>query len=267
MKVRKRNPWLAGVLTFLALGVGHVYAGAPGRGLALVALYLAGLIAGGLFGLYSTFFGFVALAVFVVVLYLYVIADAARIARNNREYAQAWYNRWYWYVLFGAIVIVGFNLLFAHRGTLLGYESYRLSANSMKPTLRAGDLITVDTRYTRPRIGDVVVFASPTHPSIPYVKRIAALGGDSIAIVDGQVVVNGRADKALAVPAAMRRERYSISVPAIRVPAGEVYVLGDWRDNSSDSRFWGPIPADKIIGKVTYIWFSRDYGRIGTKVR
>ena len=87
-----------------------------------------------------------------------------------------------------------------------------------------------------------------------------------MSISDGLVIRNGEPENLLLVPEDRRQRDYSISMDKVEVQNNEVFLLGDWRDNSNDSRFWGTVPVDDIIGKVTYIWFSKDVARIGLAV-
>src|SRR5690606_7853497 len=118
-----------------------------------------------------------------------------------------------------------------------GYETYQIPAKSMEPTLQVGDFITVNTRYHQPKVGDVVVFLYPKDRSIPYVKRVAAVGNDTVSINNGIVTRNGEPENLLLVPESQRLRDYSITMEERQVPENEVFFLGDWRDNSSDSRF------------------------------
>ena len=267
MEKKKRNAWLAGIMSLFAPGLGHVYVGDPKNGLLIVVGFICALLAGGAFGVYSTFYGILVFSVLALGFYVVLITSAVRRALVSKDYELSWYNRWYWYGLIFVSVTAAFQLLFAFRGPVLGYETYRIPAASMAPALRVGDFITVDTRYSRPVVGDVVVFRWPKDPKITYVKRIAALGGDSIAIAKGDVLVNGVVQRELSVSPEIRQHPFSISMAEQKVPDGRFFVLGDWRDNSNDSRFWGTVPLNHLVGKVTYIWLSNDLERIGTIVR
>jgi signal peptidase I len=264
--IKKRNPVLAAVLSFLAPGLGHVYAGDAKKAAVLIGIEFGAILLLGLTGLLSTFYGLVGLIAFAVVFYIYVIVSSIQLAHNRNEYQLKAYNRWYWYV--GLIIVLSLltNVIFGFRGTLLGYETYSIPAQSMDPALQVGDFITVDTRYKDIEVSDVIVFPYPENRNILFVKRVAALGNDTVSIVNGEVIRNGKPVPALSVPADRRQFEYSISMQEIRIPENEIFVLGDWRDNSRDSRTWGTVPARDIIGKVTYIWYSKDLNRIGKKV-
>lgn len=155
----------------------------------------------------------------------------------------------------------------------------RIVNDAMAPTLKLGARISVDPtayRTRRPQVGDIIAFHPPTgadanacgdrggplqrlcaHASggpgtQTFAKRIVAGPGDRIAILRGQVLRNGHpAAEPFITPC---RDGTGCDFPkAITVPAGSYYVLGDNRGNSSDSRFWGAVPATAIIGKVAVV--------------
>jgi signal peptidase I len=124
---------------------------------------------------------------------------------------------------------------------------------SMELTLEQNDRVLVsklDYRFGVPQRGDIIVFNPPTDSTIPYVKRVIAVGGDTIDLRDGKVYVNGK----LIEYAETRGQPTTPQAPRItypfKLPQGEVFVLGDNRQSSSDSRTFGSVPVGNIIGKV-----------------
>ncbi len=133
-------------------------------------------------------------------------------------------------------------------------EPVRVRSDSMEPTLPSGAILLIDklTYLTRdPHRGDIVVTADPrTGESI--VKRVVAVGGDSVGIEDGQLIVNGASVVESYIDNA---EMDGFFTGPDVVPPGEVYLLGDNRDTSEDSRTFGTVDADDIEGRVlTTIW-------------
>ncbi|OFW67046.1 MAG: signal peptidase I [Actinobacteria bacterium RBG_13_63_9] len=125
---------------------------------------------------------------------------------------------------------------------------------SMQPTLLEGDRILLSRltyHFRDPRAGDVVVFHSPQNAGEDLVKRIVAVAGDRVAIRDGDLYVNGTA---LAEPYLLNDD-FGGTLQEREVPEGFVFVMGDNRDQSGDSRFFGPIDTDLIIGEAFCIYW------------
>ena len=128
----------------------------------------------------------------------------------------------------------------------------RVDGQSMEPTLSTGQLVVVNKlayRLGEPTIGDIVVFYFPRDPDQEYIKRLIGLPGDQIKIEDGTVYVNGQA---LDEPYLAIHPNYTGSWT---VPSNQVFVLGDNRNNSSDSHRWGTVPLDYIVGKALVVYW------------
>ncbi len=128
---------------------------------------------------------------------------------------------------------------------------YAIPSASMQPTLAAGDHIVV-VRDTRPSRGDVVVFRSPQSPDELVVKRIIASPGDLIATDHGRVTIGSHA---LPEPYAAQASGSGPILPQI-VPAGCFFVMGDNRTNSCDSRHWGVLPRELVVGRAVMVLWS-----------
>lgn len=171
-------------------------------------------------------------------------------------------------------------------------EPFQIPSASMVPTLQIGDFILVNkfsyglrlpvtnTRFVEiddPERGDVMVFFPPHRPDTYYIKRVVGLPGDEIVIENGALYINGeKTPQSLlaALPAGKPRMQVMTEqlgqvehtihrdlVPGSLsrsgrwlVPAGHYFMMGDNRDNSSDSREWGPVSEDAIVGKAFAIW-------------
>ena len=128
-------------------------------------------------------------------------------------------------------------------------EPFRIPSDSMAPTLLPGDRVLVDKRAYRDgvaRRGDLAVFRAPRTGEI-LLKRIVAVAGDTVGIEDGVLVVDGRRPRE---PYADPESIDSVYFGPVRVPAGTVFVLGDNRANSQDSREFGAVPTGRLIGRV-----------------
>jgi len=131
-------------------------------------------------------------------------------------------------------------------------DSFRVQGQSMEPTLHDGDRVLISRlsyRLGEPQRGDIVVFRHPTNGA-RYIKRIIGLPGDVLEIRLGQVLVN---QQPLEEPYLARRTPGSFG--PVRVPAGTVFVLGDNRANSEDSRVFGFLPLRYIIGKAFLLYW------------
>jgi signal peptidase I len=134
----------------------------------------------------------------------------------------------------------------------------RVEGSSMEPSLHDGEFVVVNRlayRWNPPERGDIVVFRFPLNPTRRFIKRIIALPGDVVQVSDGRVYVNGLAQD----------EPYTAAAPRYtgewRLAEGEVFVLGDNRNNSEDSHEWGPLPMQNIIGKAVLVYWP--IGEIG----
>jgi signal peptidase I len=131
----------------------------------------------------------------------------------------------------------------------------RVEGISMEPSLHNGEFVVVNRlayRWLEPKRGDVVVFYFPLDPSRRFIKRIIGLPGDKVAIRDGQVFVN---DLPIEEPYIASSTQYR---GEWEINPYEVFVLGDNRNNSSDSHRWGPLPMDEVIGKAVLVYWPPD---------
>jgi len=132
---------------------------------------------------------------------------------------------------------------------------------SMEPTLFQSDRVLVskvDYRFGSPERGDIIVFNPPFDSTIPYVKRVIAVAGETVELREGRVLVNGR-EVALAEAVGQSAPQSTRITYPFRVPAGTVWTMGDNRAASSDSRSFGPVPVENIIGKVIVRFWPLDH--------
>lgn len=192
-------------------------------------------------------------------------------------------------------------------------EPFRIPSGSMMPTLLIGDFILVN-KFTygvrlpvintkiiavgAPKRGDIVVFRFPKDPTVDYIKRVVGLPGDRIAYYHKQISVNGEPVKQtplglyesagqLGAESLLSEDLGGVSHDILIrsgelaaregeyvVPEGHYFVMGDNRDNSNDSRFWGFVPEQNLVGRAFFIWMSWDsekfgiaFNRIGTVLK
>lgn len=137
-------------------------------------------------------------------------------------------------------------------------QNFRIDGDSMEPNLHNRQFLIISKlayRFDEPKRGDIVVFRFPRDPSRDFIKRIVGLPGETVEIRRGQVFIDGQP---LAEPYNPRLGSYD--APPVTLGRDEVYVLGDNRNNSSDSHTWGPLPVANIIGKAVLIyWPPKDW--------
>jgi signal peptidase I len=143
-----------------------------------------------------------------------------------------------------------------------GFQVARVDGLSMAPTLEDHDRLIVNKLVYElgdPRPGDIVMLYYPLNPEKMFVKRVIAKEGDTVRIVDGRVYVNDIPLRDDYVPAEFRS--HDDWGPQV-VQQGYYFVMGDHRNNSSDSRHWGPVPKKYIVGKVKVRWWPLQDARI-----
>lgn len=227
-----KKPWVAAVLSLFCPGLGQLYAGRPARGLVfllvplLLTVLMIGLVSAEPAGLVL---GLLALLLFAApVFFLYVVIDAYRVARAAPAEAEP---RWWRHPLVYALVLVVglvYPILSAAFLRAEVVEAYKIPTMSMAPTIERGDRILVrkwgwggdDVER-----GDLVVFLAPDDSRRNYVKRVTGLPGDEVR----------------------ERDRTPVTVPA-----RHLWVQGDNVDNSQDSRHFGAVPFENLVGLVTY---------------
>lgn len=173
--------------------------------------------------------------------------------------------------------VVGGAMLVACGVRLFAIQGYRAPSRSMEDTLRAGDCLLVDKlsygaplpfidgrlpAIRAPRVGEVVVFKYPIDPERLYVKRCLAVAGQVVELRDKVIYVDGvrQSDPpfskyvdARIFPAAIaERDNYAPRA----VPPGSIFVVGDNRDNSRDSRHWGFLSLDLVLGRALFVYWS-----------
>lgn len=157
-------------------------------------------------------------------------------------------------------------------------QAFKIPSGSMLPTLQIGDHLLVSKfiygvkipftgktliPVSKPKPGDVVVFQYPKNPDLDYIKRVIGVAGDTVEIRDKKLFVNNKpfADqhgvfKDTVIHPANLDARDNLG--PITVPAGKIFVMGDNRDNSYDSRFWGFVGLEAVRGKAWIIYWSWD---------
>lgn len=269
--IKRRNPWLAAVLSLVCTGLGQLYSGQWKKG----ALFYFGEMVLGL-GLLFCFRTFNLLLVFIGVLLAVnvgVAVEAYRTARTRTKYVLEPFNRVWVYIL---IVALSIGLGTAMEWTVQAsyYQTFKVPSGSMIPTLHIGDHFMAEQLGEGDSIerGDIVVFEVPESGKY-FVKRAIGLPGDTIAMRDKVVFINGQP---LEEPYTQHTETGMMpdrdTFPQGTLPADGYFLMGDNREASYDSRFIGPIKREAIIARALYLYFpalddSNWSSRLGTTVR
>ncbi len=284
----RRRPWLAALLSLLGHGLGHVYAGRPLAGAFVYALSLAIAIAASC--ALRAAFAFAVPAILVVLgFWAGQAVLAARVARGAPAPPRRWFSR---PLALAAFWVVAAVVSSAVTSTLRANvaETVYTPSGSMAPTVRPGDYLVVARGLPGELRGAIVIHEPP--PGVPrpepLLKRIVAVAGDTVELRDGHLVVNGApvererlagpcSNSALSRDGGWRdepclefverlgtRSYHTYCTPSLpcgdvgpqRVPDGHLWVAGDYRDHSADSRVYGTVPEKMVRGEVRYVFAS-----------
>ena len=282
--IKPRKPLFALLMSMILPGYGQLYNGDLNKAIwfflsfalltipavAVIALYLPSR---------WTLPAFIIGLIAVFVVWIYGMVDALRSARHKPDYVlRGWQNS-------GVYVLV---LLLCNAVTLplltnyvrqYQVESFRVPSGSMEPTVMTGDMLFADKRYNCPgcktgvKRGDIAIFAYPNNRTQYFIKRVIGMPGEKIKIQGADVFINGKSLRLSAQPqtnglvvtetdgqttwqviwAATDRQ---LPQPEITVPQGHVFVMGDNRAASHDSRFFGTVPLQDVVGKARQVWLS-----------
>lgn len=149
------------------------------------------------------------------------------------------------------VLLIALILAFLIRTFVL--ESFEVSGKSMNPTLHNGNRVLVNKlafKLGKPTTGEIIVFKSPLIPSQDWIKRVIGVPGDTVSIKDDVVYINGKR-----YPEPFLKYRTSPNVAPVHVPPGYLWVLGDNRPISDDSRYFGLLNENRVIGQAFVRWW------------
>lgn len=250
----RRRRWVAAILGLVLPGMGYLIAGRTLVGVALaLCVPVVPLLALGA-GILGTPTGAViyvlSLAAVVVVPAIHV-AMMRRWAASTRSRGQTALR----YAAFVALVLFAQLVLSNWATTVAGETCVRVMRNegqSMVPTLLPGDRLVVNAcRPATVRPGHLALFALPHKPSARMIKRVVAMGGDTVQVTENAILVNSHVFLRFESPAAPNQ----IIGPLVVAP-DSLYVVGDYLKNSADSRHFGAVPSSHILGYAVYVLYS-----------
>jgi signal peptidase I len=169
--------------------------------------------------------------------------------------------------IFEFIKTVAIIILIAFFVRFFLFQPFVVEGSSMEPNFHNGEYLLVNKlsyRLTQPHRGDVIVFHPPTAPSVNYIKRIIALPGETVEIRGGEIFVNQAKVDEPYIPTGQTLVRNSQAANLkATLNENEYFVLGDNRDHSSDSREWGNVPRENIVGKAWVVIFPiKNFGLV-----
>jgi signal peptidase I len=286
--IKPRKRLLAVVMSLVLPGFGQLYNGEVNKA---IWIFLAFCFAMGITPFVALHItgklmmpALVAGLLLTLAIWVYSMRDAWRTATRSQEYVL---QQWQKSGVYAAVFILLNGLLLPALSAIVRarqVESFRIPASSMLPTVMRGDLVFADKRYNCSQCGqavargDIVVFTNPNNRTLYYVKRVIGLPGERIEVRNGEVKINGRSlgKHGARWPRGVGMEgdgpkQWRVSWDAadphlpetdMVVPAGQVFLMGDNRNLSEDSRVFGPVPLRDVVGKLRQVWFSAADGHV-----
>lgn len=289
--LRPRHPLFALLMSLVLPGFGQLYNGEINRAIWLFLVFAIMTVPGVTLIALHLPSGWMMPCLIIalmltVALWLFGMIDAWRGARRQPDYVpQAWQVSGIYLLVLILCDVIAFPLL---TGYVRSHQvaSFRIPSSSMEPSVLKGDIIFADKRYNCPgckqevKRGDIAIFTYPNNRTVYYIKRIIGLPGDQVQLRDHEIQVNGKSlkvNETVTTSGALvseadgdRHWQVAWAVDEkhrpeadIAVPPGSVFVLGDNRTLSTDSRDFGTVPLQDVVGKARQIWFS--YGDNGVR--
>jgi signal peptidase I len=273
-----RKPWLAVLLSFLFPASGYWYCGKFARGILVYLLAVAGANLAVALLVFSDIkpMNVAGCVLLCIAIQLIVLIDAYRTAKATQENpVSPIFGKWY---LHSAAILMGGVLSFYVTPVFGNYEGFKIPTSGMENTIMINDHILADlSAYDTddPQTNDLVIFRFPPKPDQNFIQRCIAGPGQTVELVNKIVYVDNRpiddpefskhTDPGAQEPGSGGSPRDNFG--PLKVPDGHYFMLGDNRDHSYDSRFWGTVPRELIMAKALRVYLSSDFDRIGLTLR
>ena len=290
MKARKRDYFYATVLAYLAPGLGHVYYGQAKLGFGIIGLLIVFQYLFFFEWMNSSALPYLVLLLLIISLLLFDLIGTIVKLKKYGERKSGASNSVIFYFLLLALSTTS--------SIFRPFETFSIPSGAMSPTVRIGDYITAQ-RYVSDKIerGDLIVFMYPKDEAIQYIKRVVAMPGETIEVKDKVIYINGSEVALKAIddfdkegmvhsrfhdfPLKLyetktgnikhfvmlnQENTYSLNYGPKKIPEGHYFVMGDNRDFSSDSRFWGTVPKENVLGKAKAVYFNRSLDKLSQRI-
>lgn len=265
--LKNRKPILAFLLSLLTPGLGQIYNGQSRKGVSyLVGVFLFYIVFSFLL---FTFYGMIFYLIIMIGVFLLILIDAVRGAVKFKTIELKSYNKWYVYLIIFLLSNVAIRPLLGWTIKNNIASAYKIPSSGMAPTLLVGDHLVADMRIyksEKPKRGEIIIFEFPRDPSKDFIKRVIGTEGEKVEVINNKIYINDKLlDDAWG--------HFSKDYPALDtfgpvvVPKDSLFVLGDNRNSSQDSRFWGFVGITKVKGKALFLYWAKNKSRIGMELK
>ena len=265
--LKKRKPIFAFLLSLVTPGLGQIYNGQFKKGISYLVGFLLVYFVFSFLLFY--FYGMILYLIIILGCFIFIFVDALRTANKLKAIPLEPFNKWYIYLII--LLISNAAVVPLLRWTVKNniVRAYKIPSSGMEPAVLVGDRLIADMRSyksQKPRRGDIVIFQLPKDPSKYLIKRVIGMESEKVEIVSNKIYID---DKLLDDPWGHFTKDYLAidTFGPVVVPEGSLFVLGDNRNNSQDSRYWGFVNVEKVRGKGLYLYWAKNKSRIGMKLR
>lgn len=264
ISTKKRSKIYSLLLSAITPGLGHLYNGKFIWAITIPIIFI--IISDILYysSLLKSFTFLFLFVVFTIFVYIFSIVHSIILAKQNSNYRLKNFNNILIYLLW-PIFFFGINSLLPVNNHI---KSFNIPTNGMANTLKINDKVMADMDYKNAEIkrNDIIIFSDPESTQKLMVKRAIAFEGEKIFILNGKIFIDGK-EYNEDNPDIIYENNSSDDINEMTIPKGHIFVLGDNRPNSLDSRHFGSIPEASIKGKPLYIFFSDSFDRIGINLQ